>query len=565
MNLKPIGKRILRSLAWLWLMSAPLALAKLSATIDRNQITELDLVTLTVRQDDSLTSASPNFADIDADFNIVGKSGPNQSSRITLARGQQVAETYTEWSLTLRAKRLGRLTIPAITLGTETTPPIPVEVLQASTATVAHMNQFVFFETSVDTQDTYVQGQVLYTVKLYYVDGLSGDFPPPPAISEAVVESVESERRYEAIVTNRRFNVLEKQYAIYPQKSGTLVIPRETFVGSRGRRSFFGTGEQVSAVSRQFTVDVKPRPAAFTGANWLPARQVNLTESWSQTSPHFRVGEPVNRTLVLTAEGVATSLIPPFTDMPLANAKSYLEPPVTTSEASDHGIRTTMKTNIGIVPTQEGPMALPEIRIPWWNTITDRMEVAVLPARTIQVEPSTAALVRVPVAPAPLMPTTPVIDNVGQTIGNGPWPYIALAIALLWLMTLWLWWSTRRQLTTIRSGPAPEPLLAPADEAASLRLLRDACRANHASKARSALVAWVRARHPDIHSLAEFAQRVDDDDIHRQIAAMENALYARDGQQPWEGAALFASIEALHIRKPERPKRNALVSALNPV
>ena len=49
------------------------------------------------------------------------------------------------------------------------------------------------------------------------------------------------------------------------------------------------------------------------------------------------------------------------------------------------GITARQVTVVGIVPTRAGTLTLPEISIPWWNTQTDREEVAIIPAMTYEV------------------------------------------------------------------------------------------------------------------------------------------------------------------------------------
>ena len=148
-----IGKQIGTTLLIALMMAvAPLSQATLTATVDRSQISDLDLVTYTLRLEDATTSESPSFSAIERSFDIIQQSGPNRSSRITIVNGRQEAESYTEWVLTLRPKRQGQLQIPAIRVGSEVAQPITVSVTEASAVARRRMDQFVFFETEVDKE-----------------------------------------------------------------------------------------------------------------------------------------------------------------------------------------------------------------------------------------------------------------------------------------------------------------------------------------------------------------------------------------------------------------------------
>ena len=78
--------------------------------------------------------------------------------------------------------------------------------------------------------------------------------PNGTPISASVKQAIENEKRYEAIVGGKRYYVLEKRYAIFPQRSGELVIPREIFNGSRGRGGIFSRKQAVSAVSESHSI-----------------------------------------------------------------------------------------------------------------------------------------------------------------------------------------------------------------------------------------------------------------------------------------------------------------------
>ena len=191
-------------LACILLFGAAASQASLTATVDRREISDADLLTLRVRLDNSPlnnNSIEPDFSVLDRDFEIVDISGPQKTSRTSIINGNTTAESYTLWELTLRPRSLGTLTIPPLTAGRDRSAPVTVAVVAQTAAMQRRASQYVFFDTSVDATETYVQGQVLYTVKLFYADATSGDFPAPPVLADAVVEPLEAERRYTEIVS----------------------------------------------------------------------------------------------------------------------------------------------------------------------------------------------------------------------------------------------------------------------------------------------------------------------------------------------------------------------------
>lgn len=562
---RPLGLALALALVCLIVPGGP-ARAALTATVDHTTVSATDLVTLTVRLSGSTSSSQPDLSALEENFQIIDRN-TRSSSSLTIVKGRQTSQSNIDWIFTLRPKRQGILTIPSISVGNEQTEPITIKVVPRS-ADPDRGDRHVFFDNNVDTTNTWVQAQILYTVKLYYTEAISGDFPPAPAIDNAVIETVEKEKRYESIVNNRRYYVLEKRYAIFPQKSGTLTIPRETFVGYRGRGRLFSSRERVSAVSRKFTVEVKPRPASFPDDNWLPAKHLEISESWNRNPPEFVVGEPVNRTLTVTAEGVAASLIPPFQEAALDNAKTYKDPADTSTTANDNGIVSTRRVTVGIVPTRPGPLTLPEIRIPWWNTETETVEQAVIPASTFEVKPASTPRVRAPVADAQTgapAAATGNADTIRQTWGL----YLAVAFGILWLVSTLQWWITRRDLNRLRAATTAEgtpTLPAGAAEQDCFKALEHACQQGDPAAAHRALFLWAKTTAPNTDSLHDFAARASNEELIHAITDLERHLYARDTTpEPWNPDPLLTEIKALRPnRRTQKPHHHALTPNLNP-
>ncbi len=559
LSLRPGGFLRVGLLMATFMMFAGEIHAEVSATVDRDTVAEFDTLTLTIRIKGDAPDTTPDFSPIEQDFEILGTSS-QRSNRFTITNGRQTRIIQTDYALTLRARRLGRLIIPPIRVGNEVTNGIAITSVKQSAAVTRQMNQLVFFDTSVDTTSTYVQSQILYRVKLFYSEAIAGDFPPPPEIEDAVVEPLEAEKRYESIVNNRRYYVLEKRYAIFPQKSGRLIIPRETFIGSRGRGGLFSARQRVSAVSDEHEITVRTIPASFKGDNWIPAKEVILSESWSETPPRFRVGEPVNRKLSITATGLASSLLPPFKELDLNNAKTYADPPESLEQASQDGIVATNTTTIGIVPVKEGTLVLPEIRIPWWNTRTNRMEVATIPEASYEVLPSIGS---VSVAPPVRRPVTKVVP-IQQPELDQRWLWLTLVFALLWIFSTWRWLLVRRQLLSgSYQSPAAQDMPAPSELDAFGRFKR-VCKSNDAAAVQAKLFAWGKIKFPAIESNHDLARYPGGENIAEALKDLEASLYSTE-QSQWRGDELLRAVTKLRETRSDTRGNVQLEDSLNPV
>ncbi|MBV1879636.1 MAG: BatD family protein [Pseudomonadales bacterium] len=583
--IRPIGKFI--SLVIL-LMLANIATAQLTVSVDRDQISMVDFLRLSIRVGNATTTLNPNFSAIEKDFEIRSVSGPNQSTRMSIINGRTSSEASTSWELTLRPKRLGRLIIPGFKLAGDTSQPILIDVTPQSAAMKQRANQLVFFNTTVSTNQLYVQSQLIYTVKLFYQDNISGDFPAPPEIPDTVVEALDKDQRYATTVQGRRYNVLEKRYAIFPQKSGKMVIPSQIFEGSKGGRGFFSNRERVNSASQSHTITINPKAAEFSGTNWLAAKNLQLSQSWSITPPTFVVGEPINRALTIQAEGLIDSLLPQLDDLSISGAKTYTDPAKEVQQSSSTGLFSTSVTTTGIVPTQPGSLTIPEIRIPWWNTETNAEEIAIIPTTTYNVaaSPSQSTNQLEPVNNSASM-NNDALNHSLKSVANSQainaqandanpqphlWMILSAILALFWLITLGLWWRHSRQTKSNQTQPAQFE----ANNASQLfQQLKKACQQNNPRQANQLLFLWAKHQYPTINSTSDLIRLVQHDALADEIRQLDACLYASPENQPtnndtWQGKQLLhcvdelSGVDKLSVLKNKRAKPTQLLHQLNP-
>ncbi|MBT4495099.1 MAG: hypothetical protein HOC70_17790 [Gammaproteobacteria bacterium] len=558
MTLQQTGRLLITFLA----LIAAAARADLVATVDRTIISDADLVTLTVRASDETANTEPDFSGLNKDFEVISLT-PQRNNSFTMINGQTSRVSYVDYVIRIAPRRQGELSIPPIRAGSEVTRAIPIRVQRQTISQQQRMDQYVFFETTVDSNEVYVQGQIIYSVKLFYTEAIGGDFPQPPTLTDTVVETIENEKRYESIVSGKRYYVLEKRYAIFPQRSGELVFPRERFTGSRGRGGIFARKQSVGAISESHTVRVNTIPESFSGENWIPAKALGIKESWTEPSPIFRVGEPMNRTITLSAIGLSSAVLPAMTESTIPNAKVYADPPTTENRIGEDGISALQITTIGIVPTAEGELYLPEIKVPWWNTQTGREEIATIPASTFTVLPALGETVTVPTVTVPVTELTK--STVVQQVASRYWQWAAIALGLLFLFSTWQWLALRRQVRILESMNVTRYEAATfddPDEQREFKGLKQACTRNRAADAHRQLFLWAKARYPELNSVNELAK--NQPDLAPEIEALESHLYARDDDSNWRGADLLTEVDRLRNKKAARTGNKALEKNLNP-
>lgn len=558
------GKSIVTSAFLLMLVTFSSAVFSLTVSVDRTRISETDPLRLNIKVNEALTGQL-EFDFLTKDFEILRVAGPNQNTKMSIINGQSSREVSTSWDLVLRAKRLGTVIIPRIQINGSISEAIVIDVVPQTAEMKSKANELVFLETSVDTSEAYVQGQIIYTIKLHYVDIITGEIPAEPKIENAIIETIESEKRYDTYVNNRRYFVFEKRFAIFPQRSGVLEIPRVTFTGSKVGRGFFSNREPVMAFSETHSVTVKPKPEEFTAPHWLPAKSVKITEAWSSESKQLTVGEPINRNITITVDGQAATLLPAIDDIEIQGAKSYKDPEVQNQTITDSGIVATSKTTVGIVPTQPGKLLLPALELAWWNTTTNKMEIASLPAQAFSVEASSQpqAVARNIEPSQPNQTLVAESATLRQPVAEGPnyWQLLAGVLAAAWVITLMLLFKAQRRPTQTAVEDTPTQLTS---ETALFNKLQEACKKNQATDARNLLFLWGKARLPSIDSTRDLAAHYASDELLQEIVLLEQSLYSPSQQTDWHGKSLGDITQALRSIRAEKSSPHALLSTMNP-
>jgi hypothetical protein len=474
------------------------------------------------------------------------------------------------------------------------------------------MSEHAFME--VDTapagKPLYVQQALPYTVRLY-VDGdvQSGSLNPPDAGPDAVVEQIGPETRGTASRHGREYTVIERRYAISPEKSGALKVSPASFQGTVDvpaapgaadadpaddlmarmlRNSPFANDPMfrgglmaplggamatrpLTAQGAALAFDVRPRPAA-AASPWLPARQLTLHDSWADSPPQFKVGEPVSRVITIEAKGVAASQIPALALPAPGNARVYPEAADNQSRVAGASVEGVSRQTLTYIPSAQGTLDIAPITLAWWDTAADEQRRISLPARQFQVEAGAAGLAQMPAtappssspseAPASARGSPPAAAALAEKAHDWRWPagllaslaLVAVAVAAaLRRRRLGVATSGAARTEVDAAGPACAP---PPDRKSSLRALRDACQADDADAAAQALLRLARVEWPDDppRGLGALAERLALGAV--EVAALDRHLYGADASA-WRGGALWRQFKdglpAAHRRAAREP------------
>ena len=526
---------------------SPLAQAALEASVDRTRLVEGESLELTLETPSAGRMSELDLTPLAEHFEV---QGTRQLSLVSQINGRTTP--VTRWVVTLTPLRTGFLVIPPISLGDASSQPISLHVLSAAQAAADQSAQLapVFIDSEVDIETPYVQAQVLLTLRIYHSVSLFDDSTLSGLdIPNARVESLGPPRNFERLINGVRHGVIEIRYAIFPQHSGELEIPSQLFSatalqpGSNGRPSA-RSGRLVQVRSPSITLQVRGIPDSYPeNAPWIPAKSLNLMQTW-QPDPGIDLfsGEPLTRTLILSADGLNASQLPALqslsADQTSQQLRQYADQPKLHTDSNDAGMRGVRHDSAALVALEEGSYNLPPIVVHWWNTTEDRLETASLDSLVLNVSrDSDFGSVSPPINYAPAEP-----------VRIWPWQLACALLTLALLASLHLLRRSRQALAEYQLTETEEHF-DDQQQGNPLADLQAACRTNRPAEARKALESWARQQHSDgliglSHNHLELEEALEE---------LNACLFGR-ARHSWRGKPLWRAVRMViqsQRREPE--------------
>jgi hypothetical protein len=527
----------------------------LTASVDRKQITENDSFRLFLRYDEQIGFGQPDLTALKKDFRIINQQRANQFRSMN---GKTVS--FTEWTLMLSPLRTGSLIIPAIEFDGQRSQEIPVTVKALSQSVKDQIAKEFFFDIEIDSTSTYVQAQVIYTEKLYYSvnheDATLSEFK----VTDAHVMPLGEVRQYNTNINGQRMGVYERRFAIFAEESGEMVIPGQKFsaniVNSYNRWS---RGSPVTVVAEPIRIKVKSTPASYPRAPWLPSPQIKISDRWSKPYSEWQLGEPVTRTITINAQGLSGSQLPELSLPVVEGMKYYPDQSEYNDETDNQGIQGFLQQSLAIVPTQSGRVTIPEMRIPWWNLDTNRLEYAVLPAQNVIVAAPENAIEIGSSQASPLGSALSDSANHSDVMINqnlGYWIAATLLLLLTNTISAFLLWRNHNR-------PVKEEIdTSEMSRKESLKQIRKACQENDPLIIRHCLKEWSQLEF-SITSLDQLGKQFNDIPLTNSLSELDSVLYQNRKNSVFNGQLLWNNLSQAIKKKHAKSSTDA--SELSPL
>jgi hypothetical protein len=524
----------------------------LDTQLSRDKIALGETTVISFTLNGNANAGAPNFSALDKDFTIIDT---NYGNSINMVNGVTTSQTF--WRVTVEPKKTGTITIPEINFGNIKSTVQKLVVTQATTQTAtASPDSPVFVEASLSNASAFVQSQVIYTFKLYYQSQLESPRVEMPQVTDATFMQLGEGTQYQTSIKGKPFVVVEKNFALFPQKPGKITIPAARFHGvafdvrpSMMNNPFYMPSPQrISLQTKTFTLDVKAIPEKFQGITWLPAKNISLTDKWSVNQDQWEDGNPVIRTITVEAQGLRSDQIPDLTIEKIDGVNEYVDPPKRSNELQNNTVIGKLEQKVTYIPNSTQPFAIPAIKLYWWNLQTNSNDLAQLHSLTVQVKPNPLRKEQTPapisVAAAKPAATTPVI---AETKKADPfyfsiWFWVAVFLFATWLITMWAL-LVKRKPETVKPAIIEAPVVTTKE--LNQTSFAQACTQGDAITAQQYLLSWAKKHWQDTPlNLEKLREMTDNENFKTALENLEQTIYAKKGT-PWNGSDLLRAFDEM--------------------
>lgn len=518
--------------------------ANISTQVDHQNVIFGDTIQVTYTLDDFKGQLAPDTTALYQDFDIVS-SGLQQ--RVVIRNGS--TEHLNQIMLVLQPKKIGALVLPSITIGGVKTPSYNITVSKQDNPLHSHSTDETFLRAQVNHYTPYVQSEVIYTTQLYYREQIQNGQMTEPTVEDALLVRLGNDLEYESTIHNTVYRVIERQYAIYPQRSGKLKIGSPIFTGfgrslSSSDPDFtmsLGVVHRLHVQAKDTILNVQPVPAAAKNFDWFPARDVSMTQTWEGLNAK-KTGEPITRIVKIRAVGITAEQIPDIEISSSAELSAYRSQAINSNQYVNHNIIGERVIKIVYIPKAAGHLDIPPIALPWWDVHEEKLKISSLPGKPLSPLTTTTQFI----SGTPNHDATPSVRVLGNTSTeqetaqqrrDSPWSLSPWAVLLLLCISIMIvsWFCVRQYKAKVFSYRNTDTGIDPdSHDAKKMRMristintLRDACTEKNIVKLKDALFRWARSAysHNTILSIADMTRCIADAEFTHLGLDLEKQLY----------------------------------------
>jgi hypothetical protein len=520
----------------LFINSTVYAAPQVLTSVSDNSVVIGDIFTLSIEIDDSDSDYQLDTRLLENDFTVYR---PSKSQRTEYINGSLTRQT--NWTIRLQAKHSGEIIIPALNIGPVSSEQIKITVSPTSEAESNSSDEQIFIENSIDKNSLYIGQSLILTAKIFISQATDNLQLIAPRLTDASIEVYGQDNESQTIRNGIRYKVITRQFKITPSQAGkqTLNSPllsgdiRKVVKVSDWQNKVLA--QPINIRGESLALEIKAKPTSFIG-EWLVSEDVRLIENVDLTEQIFHVGDPITRNISLLVAAMDKNKLPIIDFNYSKELRFYPDQDELSEGKIEEKLYAQRIMRHAIIADQAGELILPEIKVAWWNSITDQQQFTTLPAQKLAI---LATNVEEKKTEAKFQPVEKVIVNNNGLI----YWQISNALVLLILVLFVLYHlSYRRQQKNNEEKKIP---ITTVSEQAYIKL-NNALQQSNPALVYKTLLTYLQTDYHQLKSLSQLGEFINLSDTDKkqlidEITTLEKAC--SDKKQNWDSEQLHKSIK----------------------
>ena len=532
----------------------------IQAFVNNNTIVMGEQLILNISVNDIGSQYQLDSAPLNHDFRVFLPSQSRQRENINGKMSQK-----TTWKIRLQAKRTGKLLIPSLKVGPLKTQPIAIQVKIYSASKVKDNNNSVFLHNSLSKDNVYL-GQTFILTSQVFISKVSDNLElSMPTLDNASIEIYASDQSGSVIRNGIRYKTITRQYKITPHKAGRVTLTPPSLSGSLRKIMRVNQWQNkilavpINVQSKILHITVKAIPKDFKG-EWIISDDLRLIENIDLTKQSYHVGEPITRSVTLKVASIDQDKLPSINFNYPDSLRYYPDKDIFTTQTTNALTYAARTFKHAIIADKAGTLILPEIKIVWWNSKTDKQQITRLPQQTLTI--LSAKISNLP----PVSPVVgPSVATKNQPVSASEntfnyWKISTLILAILFAGALLLLFLSLRV-----KKASPEKNSASTPQTSAYLILQKKLKTGNSTDIYQALLIYAQQRFPTLKSISQLplmSQLNKEEQIQLRdlLIRLENAC--SDANKTCATQYLSVLIQKIHKQQTHLLKNDVL--RLNP-
>ena len=188
-------------------------------------------------------------------------------------------------------------------------------------------------------------------------------------------------------INRKQYSTLSFYYLVFPYETGTLEIPALEIIATTPPEGD-SKAQEITLRTQLQKIQVDAIPSSKDQEIWMVAKNVSFSENWDKPLDKLKVGDVVERKIILKANGTLPSFIEPLDIETPSGVSLYPSQPELNDSRTDEDVNGSRTEHYSYLFEQEGSIIIPEEVIIWWNPITRKVYQRIIPDRTLNIGPN---------------------------------------------------------------------------------------------------------------------------------------------------------------------------------